>query len=249
MRDSEIDHNTKPGNPLIDFVGCHDMRVLGSEIHDGVSIGVQMKGGAYRCLVEGNRIHGLADAAIQLGQSTGQAFFLPGYTDWEASESVAANNLLYGALRAGVAAQGCSQCVVAHNTMWAEAPAFFVRGLGTTNGTGASIGTVGPVLVDNVFAATTVPIPLNIVPPNDMGLTQGHNLYYSQAGLIAGHYSDTPIGGAGNLVDVAPGFVSTTAPDLHLGPSSPALEGAAPVAGVTRDFSGECRKNEALGAW
>jgi hypothetical protein len=237
------------GNPLIDFAGDHDMRVIGCDIHDGASIGVQFKGGAYDCLAEGNRIHDVADTAIQLGEATGTQFYLPGYTDWEAQGSIAANNLLYGTMRAGVAVQGCNQCIVAHNTVWATAPAFFVRGLGTTNGTGAAISDVGLVLLDNVFAATTVPIPLNIVPPNDMGLDQGYNLYYSPAGKIAGAYSDTAIGGQGNLVDVDPQFASTATPDLHLSPGSPAVGVATPVPQVTRDFTGACRTDGDLGAW
>jgi hypothetical protein len=249
VRNSEIASNVTAGNPLIDFAGDHDLRVLDSDVHDGVSIGVQVKGGAYDCLIEGNTIHDVADSAIQLGEATGSTFYLPGYTAWEAQGSIAANNLLYGTMRAGIAVQGCNQCIVAHNTMWATAPAFFVRGLTTMNQAGATISDVGLVLLDNVFAATTVPIPLNIVPPNDLGLDQGYNLYFSPAGKIAGTYSDTAIGGAGNLVDVDPKFVSTTTPDLHLAPGSPAIGVATPVAGVTRDFTGACRTDDDLGAW
>jgi parallel beta helix pectate lyase-like protein len=249
VRDSEIASNVTAGNPLIDFAGDHDMRVIGCDVHDSVNIGVQFKGGAYRCLAEGNRIHDVADSGIQLGEATGTPYYLPGYTDWEAKDSIAANNLLYGKMRAGVAVQGCSGCVVAHNTMWATAPAFFVRGLSTMNGTGASISDVGLVLVDNIFAGTTVPIPLNIVPPNDMGLVQGENLYFSPGGMIAGQYSDTPIGGMDNLLDVDPKFVDTTTPDLHLAAKSPAIGKAVPVPGVTRDFSGACRTDGDLGAW
>ncbi len=249
VRESEIASNVTAGNPLIDFAGDHDMRVIGCDIHDSVSIGVQFKGGAYRCLAEGNRIHDIADSGIQLGEATGEPYYLPGYTDWEAKDSVAANNLLYGNMHAGIAVQGCSGCVVAHNTMWATAPAFFVRGLSTSNGTGASISDVGLVLLDNVFAGAAVPIPLNIVPPNDMGLEQGHNLYFSTGGMIAGHYSDTPIGGMGNLVDVDPLFVDATTPDLHLAPGSPAIGKATAIPGVTRDFSGACRTDGDLGAW
>jgi hypothetical protein len=249
VRDSEIADNVTAGNPLIDFAGDHHMRVLDCDIHDSVSIGVQVKGGAYDCLIEGNRIHDVADSAIQLGEATGMQFFLPGYTDWEAQGSIAANNLLYGKMHAGVAVQGCNQCVVAHNTIWATAPAFFVRGLSTTNGLGATISDVGLVLVDNVFAATTVPIPLNIVPPNDMSFVQGHNLYFSPAGKIAGAYSDTPIGGQGNLVDVDPQFMGTNTPDLHLATGSPAIGAAITVPQVTRDFAGACRADADLGAW
>jgi len=249
VRDSELATNITAGNPLIDFAGAHDMRILGCDVHDSVSIGVQTKGGAYNCLVEGNRIHDVADTAIQLGEATGTQFFLPGYTDWEAQSSVAANNLLYGNLHAGIAVQGCNQCIVAHNTMWGTSPAFFVRGLSTTNGTGAAISDVGLVLVDNVFAATTVPIPLNIPSPNDMGLVQGSKLYFSTGGKIAGAYSDLPIGGQGNLVDVDPLFVSTSTPDLHLGVGSPAIGVAIPVPQVPRDFTGACRTNGDLGAW
>jgi hypothetical protein len=249
VRSSEIADNVTAGNPLIDFAGDHDMRVLDCDIHDSVSIGVQFKGGAYDCLAEGNRIHDVADSAIQLGEATGTPFYLPGYTDWEAQGSIAANNLLYGTMRAGVAVQGCNQCVVVHNTMWATGAAFFVRGLSTTNGTGATISDVGLVLVDNVFASTTVPIPLNIPPPNDMGLEQGYNLYFSPAGKVASAYSDTPIGGSGNVVDLDPQFVSTATPDLHLSPGSPAIGKATPVPQVTRDFSGACRTDDDLGAF
>jgi hypothetical protein len=249
VRDSEIASNVMAGNPLIDFAGDHDMRVIGCDIHDSVSIGVQFKGGAYNCLAEGNRIHDVADSAVQLGEATGLPYYLPGYTDWEAQDSIAANNLLFGNMRAGIAVQGCKGCIVAHNTMWATAPSFFVRGLSTTNGTGAAISNVGLVLIDNIFAGTTVPIPLNIVPPNDMGLQQGHNLYFSTGGMIAGQYSDTPIGGMGNLIDVDPRFVDKVTPDLHLAPGSPAIGKATPVKEVTRDFSGACRTDGDLGAW
>jgi hypothetical protein len=82
-----------------------------------------------------------------------------------------------------------------------------------------------------------------------MGLVQGYNLYYSPAGSIATAYSDTPIGGSGNLVDMNPDFVSTTTPDLHLATGSPAIGVATPVPVVTRDFTGACRTDNDLGAW
>jgi hypothetical protein len=265
VRSSELSDNTTAGNPLIDFAGCHDMRVLGSLVHDGISEGIQMKGGAYNCLVEGNTIYNLGDSGINLGEATGLPYYLPGYTDWEAQDSIAANNLLYGPMVDGILVQGCNGCTVAHNTMWLTSPKFFIRGLSTQNGNptdagmGEPINTVGLVLEDNIFAASNtpttinpnpgVPIPLNIPPPNDMGLVQGYNLYYSQAGNLAGAYSDTAIGGSGNLVDVSPDFVSTTTPDLHLAPGSPAIGVATPVPGVTRDFTGACRTDDDLGAW
>ena len=249
VRGSEIADNVTAGNPLIDFAGDHDMRVIGCDLHGGVNIGVQFKGGAYNCLADGNVIHDVGDSAIQLGEATGSQFYLPGYTDWEAQGSIAANNVLYGGMRSGIAVQGCNQCIVAHNTMWATGPSFFVRGLPTMNAAGTTINCQGLVLLDNVLAATTVPIPLNIPPPNDMGLVQGHNLYFSTGGKVAGAYSDTPIGGQGNLVDVDPMFVSAATPDLHLAPGSPAIGVAVPVAGVTRDFSGGCRTDDDLGAY
>jgi hypothetical protein len=250
VRESELTDNLTAGNPLIDFAGCHDMRVIGSLVHDGVAEGIQMKGGAYDCLVEGNTIYNLGDSGINLGEATGTMFYLPGYTDWEAQDSIAANNLLYGPMVDGILVQGCNGCTVAHNTMWLASPKFFVRGLSTQNGMGADINTVGLVLEDNIFAASgTVPIPLNIPPPNAMGLVQGYNLYYSLAGPLAGAYSDTPIGGPGNVVDMSPDFVSTTTPDLHLAPGSPAIGVATPVPGVTRDFTGGCRSDDDLGAW
>ncbi len=249
VRSSEIASNVTAGNPLIDFAGDHDMRVLDCDVHDSVSIGIQFKGGAYNCLAEGNKVHDVADSAIQLGEATGEMYYLPGYADWEAQGSIAANNLIYGNIHSAVAVQGCNMCIVAHNTVWATAPAFFVRGLSGMNQAQDNINTTGLVVVDNIFAGTTVPIPLNITTGNDVGLVQSNNLYFSPAGKIAGAYSDTPIGGTGNLVDVDPMFVSTTTPDLHLAAGSPAIGVAVPVPGVTRDFTGACRTDNDLGAY
>ena len=250
IRNSEISHNTAAGNPLIDWVAVHDGRIVGNDIHDGADIGAQVKGGAYNCVIESNRIHDVADAAIQLGESTGTGFYLPSYTDWEASRSSAVNNLLYGSLRAGIAVQGCDACLVAHNTMWANAPAFYVRGLPTQNQSGATINDTGLVLVNNIFASRLPGnVPLNIVPPSDAILDQGYNLYFSPGGIIAGRYSDTPIAGSGNLVDSDPRFVDPTAPDLHLGTGSPALGAARATPTVMRTFGGACRVGNDLGAW
>ncbi|HEX3345919.1 MAG TPA: hypothetical protein VHS09_15145, partial [Polyangiaceae bacterium] len=103
---------------------------------------------------------------------------------------------------------------------------------------------------DNVFAAQNLPIPLNITGGNGAGLVQGYNLYYSTAGSVGTTYSDTPIGGSGNLVDTDPRFVSITAPlDLQLAAGSPAIGVAIPVASVSGTADGGCSSNADLGAY
>ncbi len=248
---SEVANNTTAGNPLVDYVAVHDSTFLQNLVHDGVDVGLQMKGGAYDCVMDGNVIYDAGSNAINMGQSTGQTFFLPNYGDWEASHSIVENNVITGTIAQGaIAVWGCDACIVAHNTVWTTSAAEFVRGLSTTNSTGAAIDDTGLLVEDNIFASQNEPIPLNITGSNNAGLVQGYNLYYSPAGNIGSMYSDTPIGGAGNLVDRNPQFVSAAPPlDVHLAQGSPAIGVATPVASVTGTADGGCTPNPNLGAY
>lgn len=134
--------------------------------------------------------------------------------------------------------------------VWTTSAGEFVRGLPTTNSTGAAIDDTGLLVEDNVLASQNKPIPLNITGTNNAGLVQGYNLYYSPAGSIGSTYSDTPIGGTGNLVDRDPEFVAAAPPlDLHLGPGSPAIGVATPVPSVSGTVDGGCAPNSNLGAY
>ncbi len=248
---SELASNTAAGNPLVDYVAVHDSHFVQNLVHDGVDVGLQMKGGAYNCVIDANVIYNVGSNAINMGQSTGTAFFLPGYGDWEASHSVVANNVIYGTIAQGaIAVWGCDQCVVAHNTVWATSAAEFVRGLSSTNSVDAGIDDTDLVLEDNIFAAQNLPIALNITAANGIGLVQGYNLYYSTAGSVGKNYSDTPIGGSGNLVDTDPRFVSAAPPlDLALAPGSPAIGVATAVGAVPGTVDGGCGSNANLGAY
>lgn len=248
---SEIANNTTAGNPLVDYVAVHDSIFLQNLVHDGIDVGLQMKGGAYNCVMDGNVIYDAGSNAINMGQSTGQTFFLPSYGDWEASHSIVENNVITGTIAQGaIAVWGCDHCIVAHNTVWTTSAHEFVRGLPTTNSTGAAIDDTGLLVEDNVFASQDVPIPLNITGTNNAGLVQGYNLYYSPAGSIGSAYSDTPIGGSGNLVDRNPEFVSAVPPlDLHLASGSPAIGVATPVTSVSGTADAGCAPNPNLGAY
>ena len=248
---SEVADNTTPGNPLVDYVAVHDSHFVQNLVHDGVDVGLQMKGGAYNCVMDANVIYDAGSNAINMGQSTGQTFFLPGYADWEASHSIVSNNVITGHITEGaVAVWGCDHCIVAHNTVWATSAAELIRGLSSTNSTGAAIDDTGLLVQDNILAAQNVPIPLNITGANAGGLVQGYNLYYSTAGKLATAYSDTPIGGAGNVLDQDPKFVSASTPlDLRLAPGSPAIGVATPIASVTGTADGGCAVNRDLGAY
>ena len=161
-------------------MAVHDSLFFQNLVHDGVDVGLQMKGGAYNCVMDGNVIYDAGSNAINMGQSTGQTFYLPNYGDWEASHSIVENNVISGTIAEGaIAVWGCDTCTVAHNTVWATSALELIRGLSTTNSMDAAVDDTDLVVEDNILAAQNLPNPLNITSGNATGLVQGYNLYYS----------------------------------------------------------------------
>jgi hypothetical protein len=108
------------GGAALDMVGCRDgvienTRFIGKE---GFSqdTGVQAKGGSERVLIRRCTFSNAGQRAINLGGSTGAAYFRPGIVDFEAREIVVAGNHFTGS-QAPIAFASSVNCRVRYNTI------------------------------------------------------------------------------------------------------------------------------------
>jgi len=104
----------------IDQVGCHNGVILGNHFHDTSGNAVQCKGGSENIEIRANRIENPGARGINMGGSTGFAFFRPPLSpdspNAEARDIRVIGNLFRGG-DAPVAFVGCVDCVVANNTI------------------------------------------------------------------------------------------------------------------------------------
>jgi hypothetical protein len=117
----------------IDMVGCHDGVIVGNTFRhsaraeDTGGTGIQAKGGSSRIRILGNRFEHAGQRAINIGGSTGMAYFRPPLDRWpegrdrfEAAEIHVEGNTFIGSL-APVAFVGVDRATVRRNTFFLPA--------------------------------------------------------------------------------------------------------------------------------
>jgi hypothetical protein len=83
----------------IDMVGCRNGTIAGNTLRHrpgGGTSGVQMKGGCREIVVRGNRFVDAGSRAVQIGGSTGLAFFRPRPQGYEARNILVERNIIIG---------------------------------------------------------------------------------------------------------------------------------------------------------
>jgi hypothetical protein len=115
------------GGSAIDMVGCHrgviEKNVFRHDEADGAS-GVQAKGGSAEIMVRGNRFENAGGRAVNIGGSTGMAYFRPPLPEgnaaaerFEAHDIIVEGNTFTGSA-APVAFVGCDRSSVRFNTIY-----------------------------------------------------------------------------------------------------------------------------------
>jgi hypothetical protein len=104
----------------IDMVGCQRGRIEDCTIRDladrPAANGIQMKGGTRDVVVRRCRFVDAGQRAVQLGGSTGRAYFRPAPAGFEARDLVVEGCTFEGAA-AAIAFVGCDGALVRHNTI------------------------------------------------------------------------------------------------------------------------------------
>jgi hypothetical protein len=220
----------------IDMVGCHDGLIAHSLFREMGGNAVQAKGGSARVEIRGNRIADGGERALNLGGSTGIAYFRPAGADYEAMNIVAVSNLILGS-EAPVAFVGCDGCLAANNTI-VEPGRWIIRILQeSVDGfvpcrNGRFINNI--VVFNRSEVATLVNVGPNTAPDT---FVFSNNLW---------HALDDP-SFAGPVLPVEETSTILGDPlffgvdDHHLDSGSPARGAGIPLAEVAGDLEGWCR--------
>lgn len=108
--------NGAKGGSGIDMVGCHKGLISQCHFENLGANAVQMKGGSNHIKVERSVFIHAGSRAINLGGSTGEAFFRPANATWEAADLIVDNNYFSGS-DVPVAFVGCIRSSVINNTI------------------------------------------------------------------------------------------------------------------------------------
>lgn len=109
--------NGSSGGSGIDMVGCHNSLILQCRFENMGTNAVQMKGGSSDIRIEACIFKNAGSRAINLGGSTGQAFFRPANATWEAAALKIYSNIFIGS-EVPVAFVGCTRSEVVNNTIY-----------------------------------------------------------------------------------------------------------------------------------
>jgi hypothetical protein len=247
--------NCGNGGSGIDFVGGHRGVVFGNTLTDIGASGVQAKGGSEDIEIRGNRFINGGGRALNMGGSTGFAFFRPPLSttqpNAEARDIRAIANLFVGSSQAPLNFVGCVDCVAAHNTI-VNPGSWLVRILQETTTEDDIV--FEPVrnglLQNNLFLFRRSDIgssDVNIGPDTDApSFVWVNNLFYAQD-MPAQSQPNLPGTVSGSVVGQDPIIV---APDYRIGAASPAAGAGVLFDPELADLGGDCfAVPPSIGAW
>jgi hypothetical protein len=230
--------NGSPGGSMIDMVGCHNGVFENNVFTNGGSNSIQAKGGTSDILITRNRFINGGQRAINIGGSTGLAFFRPSDANFEAARIFVYANLFRGGMTP-FAYVGAVHCDVANNTVLYP-DKWVMRILQET--TDARFLQCGDnsfrnnlVVVDNRAISPSVNIGGNTRPET---FTFANNLWYnSEQGLWAG--PSLPSTETNGRYGMNPMLRNIAANDVAPLAASPAIGAGLSIPGLRFDLPGQ----------
>ncbi|MBD3242665.1 MAG: hypothetical protein GF331_18890 [Chitinivibrionales bacterium] len=224
----------------IDMVGCHYGQFIGNHFEDLGSNAIQAKGGTRHVTIERNMFINCGARTLNLGGSTGLAYFRPDTAHYEAADLRVYANVIVGS-DAPIAYVGCVNVDVVNNTIFRPG-GYTIRILQETvdidrfhpcgnNSFRNNIVFRGDNWRDiNLNSDTTVIAHRTFVFSN--------NLWYNYEDANDHAPKGLPVEDVDNVVGLYPRFTDTAALDLSIPETSPAAGSGLTVTAPTVDFAG-----------
>lgn len=241
--------NGAAGGSGIDMVGCHNGSVFQCRFENLGANGVQMKGGSSHIRVEACFFKNAGSRAINLGGSTGTAFFRPADAAWEAARLTVCANVFTGS-DVPVAFVGCTESIVVNNTIYKPAR-WAIRILQENKDTVRFAKCGGNTFRNNiVYTDCQMRAACSIGPGTAAEtFTFSHNLWF-HAGDPGWRGPQLPVPEYGSLTGKDPLFPAAGQGDFSIPPDSPAAGAGFPASVANRDHARtRFRSPRAIGAF
>jgi hypothetical protein len=220
--DCEIERWGRRGSG-IDMVGCRRGRIedctLRDRANDLAANGVQMKGGTRDVVVRRCRFENAGERAVQLGGSTGRAYFRPKVEGFEAKDLVVEHCTIVGST-AAIAFVGCDGAVVRHNTI--HLPRKWVFRILQETRDADFVPCRGGVFTDNLIVRDGIDSVANIGPGTAPDTSTFARNYWFRVDAPQRSVPRLPTPEQDPAGGVDPRFVDVARGDLRLNPDSPA---------------------------
>lgn len=211
------------GGSAIDMVGCRQGRIERCQFQDRGDTfgnGVQMKGGSSEISVRRCRFDNAGGRALNLGGSTGAAYFRPMSATYEASDITVEDNFIIGSM-AAIAFVGVDQATVRYNTLYE--PTHWVMRILQENRDARLVPSRKGVFEHNViaFRSNQLRSTVNVGPDVDAQTFRfAKNHWYCVDAPARSRRTDFPTPELDGSYGVDPQFVSPEQFDLRLKPAS-----------------------------
>lgn len=217
-----IFRNGAKGGSAIDMVGCHYGVIAGCHFENMGSNAVQAKGGSRFIRIERNSFVHCGERTLNLGGSTGLAFFRPQNAVFEAADLQVHANIIIGSMSA-VNFVGCTRVDVVNNTIY-QPEKWVLRILQENKDTGRFVRCGNNTFRNNIVChGNKVAYDCNIGANTDAGSFHfSHNLWYNDENPGWKGPVGLPVADAGSIIGMNPLFRNPSAHDFSIPAHSPA---------------------------
>jgi hypothetical protein len=223
----------------IDMVGCHDGWIEGNHFEDMGANAVQTKGGSANVIIQGNTMVDAGQRALNLGGSTGPAYFRPLGADYEARNIQALSNIVIRSW-APVAYVGCDGCLAANNTLYM--PEHWVIRILQESVTGFIPCRDGR-FINNivVFNTSDINVFVNIGPNTaPETFTFSNNLWFCLDDPDFSGPHGLPVPETAPVIQLDPLLENPASMDFHIPATGPAAGAGICLPELNYDFDGQC---------
>lgn len=241
--------NGSAGGSGIDMVGCHAGKINKNTFTNQGSNSIQMKGGSSNLHIEANYFINGGQRALNLGGSTGTAFFRPAGADYEAKDLLVSANIFEGAYTP-IAFVGCRNGQVINNTI-IRPQNWIMRILQESSDTSFYKSCANNTFSNNIVVVTnSLSTDVNVGPyTSPASFTFSNNLWYH---LDRSNWTgpNLPKQETNGIRQQNPLFVDLNNKNYHLQTNSPAIAKGINYPGVLFDYENKNFKNPpSLGAY
>jgi hypothetical protein len=231
--------NGSAGGSGIDMVGCHWGDFLRNRFENQGSNSIQAKGGSRFIRIERNLFINAGERAVNLGGSTGLAFFRPDTAHYEAADLWVYSNIFIGS-NAPIAYVGCVNTDVINNTIFK--PEHWVIRILQETVDATRFQPCGNNSFRNniIYLADNLPTECNVgsnTAPSTF--TFSNNLWFNYQNSSWTGPSDLPAADQNRIINQDPDFIDTSINDFSIPTTSPAAGAGFTVVQPTTDFTGK----------